>query len=464
MGQADRPSYPRTKLQEGGTLVSLALHAVCTPVAIRGEGVARKSTPKTTRKSDRKRSSRRPDSVKEAAPAYSTERDSLGKAIGAIFRSARETQGLSQDQVAALATGPFGAVSRTTVSSIERGRMPNVEALVSLSSALNVDPTEVLERVRLATQVPVDITGLSYDALRERALALFWAGDYRKALSIYDAMLEQLILDPPKDPDELLQRRVRIEVNRASALRRCGALAGSRVAAERAVSLATTIPELQTEAYVVLAVVLEQAGLLPFAQDAAEHAVAISDGLPSHAHAWFVKGEVLYASGAYAAARTTLVEARKLLRKAGDDKHLVHVEGSIGTCLLALGKRSQARKCFVEAVRLARKHGVPSIEASWLVELGRMALDDGDFDQADSLADGALRIAKPREQLLTVFRAEWLRHLIVQKTKPKSSDRHRLAFLRKLYNQVREHHGLKVIKEYEAAILNAPQGPPGRSS
>lgn len=422
----------------------------------------RDSTPGTARKVDRMRSTLRPDPNNGSRTALVQGREMLGKSVGTIFRVAREAQALSQDQVAAMTAGPLGPVSRTTISSIERGRMPNVESLVSLSDALYVDPTAVLDHVRVATQVPTDIAGLSYDAARERGLALFWAGDYRKALAVYDAMLEQLKLDPPSDGTEADYRRARIEINRASALRRCGALSAARTAAERAVTMTGGFPDLQVKAYVVLAALLIQAGLEPFARDAANNAVAVGEGQESLGLAWIVKGEVAYAQAQFEDALAAFLRARDLVRNAEDFKHVMHVEGNIGVCLFAMGKRSHARKRIVDAVELARKHGVPFVEASWLVELGRVSLEGRNIDEAEACALAALRIARPHEQLLTIFRAEWLLHQIVRARQPDAPDRHRLAYLRKLYGAVRRHRGIDTIREFETTILGV-LGDPDRS-
>lgn len=391
----------------------------------------------------------RPDSAR--AGTRST--GDLPHAVGSLFRWAREAQRLSQDQVAELTEGRRGQVSRTMVSAIECGQcLPGLETFVALSCALHVNPMEVLERVDLAAKLPLDITELPPEELRSRAEDYFWAGDYRSALAAYDAMRDQLLLDPPQQHAELSRRHARIEINRAAALRRCCALSAARTAAERAIALADGIPELQAEAYVVLATVLVQSGLLPFAQDAAEHAVRLSIGQPAHGLAWIVKGETFFALRRFEDARAAFSLARKLVRQARDRKHAINVEGNLGASLLGLGRRALARQRFARAVRLAKEHDVPAAEAFWLVELGRVLLEEGKLEEAEAHARAALRIAKPADQALTIFRAEWLRHL-VSRARGSAGDRHRLAYLRKLYVRVREHRGLSVIREYEAAMI-----------
>jgi DNA-binding XRE family transcriptional regulator len=75
----------------------------------------------------------------------------VARTVGRNFRTAREEQRLSQEQVAALSSGHSGGVSRTLISAIERGRnLPGIEALVSVPRVLNIEPREILERVDLS--------------------------------------------------------------------------------------------------------------------------------------------------------------------------------------------------------------------------------------------------------------------------------------------------------------------------
>lgn len=383
----------------------------------------------------------------------------LPKAIGAMFRSAREVQHLSQDQLADLTDGaPGGPVSRTTISSIERGRsMPGVDTLLSLTSVLYIEPMEVLERINLATKVPVDLTGFSLEDLSRKAEEHFWAGDYRMALATYDAMFERFALDPPKDLAERARVHARIEINRAVAMRRCGALNAARSAAERAIERTEAIPTLRAEAYMVLASALGQMGSFALAEDATERAVQLAAAGDAilQGRAWNQKGSVLHRARKFKEARDALLTARQMLAKTRDYYHRIRIEGNIGECLMDLGQTKQARTRFTRAIELARKYGDPACEASWLVELGRLALQSEQLDEAGQCALAALRIAKPAEQLLTIFRAEWLQHLIARACNPKEPDRRRLGFLRKLYVRLKEHQGLDVIREFKEQVLDA---------
>ncbi|MCP3981146.1 MAG: tetratricopeptide repeat protein [bacterium] len=445
-----------------GAYDPLTLHGSTTGIC-RGGRVPSKSMTRSGRTTDRGRSKGRPKTVKRSpGKAASSDRAALGESIGALFRTAREVQGLSQDQVAALAANPSGSVSRTTVSSIERGRLPNLEALVALSRVLHVDPGEVLEQVDLATGVPVDVSGMSYDTLMDRARGLFWAGDFRRALAFFDAALHQLVLDPPDEDSERVRCHASIEINRAIALRRCGALRSARAAAEKAVELAGDSPHLQSTAYVALTAVLVHLGQRRFAADAARHAfrLATSDG--QKAVALLEKADLLDLDGDHEAGYSTLLEARKLLGPTTSDPHIVHVEGGLGHFLLAMGRTKRAQQKFVKAIELARKQAMPGHEALWMVELGRLCLRQDDLEQAEGCAVAALRISKPLEQHETSFRAEWLRHLVVRARKPKNPDRHRMVVLRKLYRFVRENRKVDAVLEYEAELGRSEKG--GRST
>ncbi len=265
------------------------------------------------KRADRKRSTARLNPVNKKAATGKTRDSSPSSAVGSLFRSAREAQGLSQEQVAVLTSGKASPVSRTTISSIERGvHLPGADVLVSLSRVLNVEPADVFEQIELEMTRPVDLTGLSRQDLFDQAEEFFWAGDFRRALASYDAMLHQLVLDPPGEEAERARLHVRIEINRAVALRRCCALSAARAAAERAISLATQMPGLQAEAYVVLATVLYNAGRLPFAIDAADHAIRLSatEGPRAQALALIVRGDVLYMSERSEEARQGFLDAR----------------------------------------------------------------------------------------------------------------------------------------------------------
>lgn len=378
-----------------------------------------------------------------------------------MLRAARESQGLTQYQLAALTEGGASGVSRAAISGIERGtNLPGLEALVALSRVLHLEPAEILERVDLAMTVPVDVSGLSMDDLRTQAERFFWAGDYRRALSVYDAMFQVLVLNPPQDELERRRLTARLEVNRAVTLRQCSALSASEAAAKRAVLLAEGFGELQADAYMVLASLHSHDGNGVLAEVMAEQAVKLSEGCGDAARglAWCQKGAVLHRGKRFDEALRAYAHAREFSTNAQDFRNLIIVEGSIGSCLVDLGKKGAARKQFVKSIELSRKHQDPAAESSRLVELGRLSLAEGDLDEADTLACAALRIAKPTERYLTIFRAEWLRHLIVSTKNPRSPDRHRVAYLRKLYPRVKGHRTADAVSEFERRMLG-PENP-----
>jgi len=352
-------------------------------------------------------------------------------------------------------------LSRAAISAIERGQnFPGMEAMLALSNVLFVDPKELVERAMLSTVVPVDITGIPFEELDKQASQYFWAGDFRQALAIYDAMLEKIALESDDDSEDAARRLAVLEVRRSTALKRAGALLSAIATAERAISLSVQYPEVQAEAYVVLAGLQCQRGHLPLASDAAERAVELSNdsGSRTKGWAWMAKARVDYLSGNHEEARKAFFEARKQAELAGDEHHLTHIDGDIGMCWMAQGQIGEARRWISYAVESARRRNQPALEASWLVELGKIALRRGIFDEADGYARAALVIAEPREHYLTIFRAEWLRHLVVEQTKPSNADRRRLARLRKLFMQLDQHEGIEEIQEFRKTAMRKMEG------
>jgi tetratricopeptide (TPR) repeat protein len=382
----------------------------------------------------------------------------LRKAVGAMFRGARERQGLTQYQLADLTDTGVARVSRGAIAGIERGEcFPGLEALVALSRVLHLDAADVIERVDLGLTVPVDLTGLSLEELRADAERQFWAGDHRRAMASYDAMLQLVALAPPRDATERSRTLARIEINRAVALRQCSALGAAEAAAKRAIALGQSCDDLQAEACMVLASIHSHEGNFPLAEMLAERAVQLAGRCDQAARglAWCQKGAVLHRAGRLDEALAAYARAREASAGARDARNLIVVEGSVGSCYFDLGRKGLARRQFIKAIELARKHHDPAAEASRLVELGRLSLSEGDADQAETLGRSALRISRSAATALTAFRAEWLLHLVAAARSPTTRDRHRVAHLKKLYVQVKGHRTADAVLEFERDVLAA---------
>ena len=346
-------------------------------------------------------------------------------------------------------------LSRAAVSAIERGKnFPGLEAMLALSAVLHIDPKELIERARLSV-VPVDVTGLSHDEMEGRASQYFWAGEFNKALAVYDAIVEKMMLEGAGESREAAALLARVEVRRATALKRAGALLSAIASAERALSLSRYDRAIQAEVYVVLADLQVQRGHLPLADDAARRAIELSahGGLAVQSWAWMVQGRTRYLAQEFDEAREAFLQARRYAMEGADEQHLAHIEGNIGSCWIALNKLEQGRAAIERAVELAKKRGQVHLEASWAVELGKIAITEERLDDARKLAQAALRIALPRDHSLTIFRAEWLLYKLNLRIEPGVQDRRRLTRLRELFLELDQHEGIEEIQEYKAVVL-----------
>lgn len=384
--------------------------------------------------------------------------------VGSFLRATRERMSLTQAEVAARTRDSPWQLSRAAVSAIERGQnFPGLEAMLALSNVLQIDPKELIERARLSAVVPVDVSGLAEADLEKRASQYFWAGDYRRALSVYDALVQKLALEERDEPDRTADRIAQLEVRRATTLKRAGALISAIASAERAIVLAAKHTGVQAEAYVVLADLQVQRGHLPLARDAAERAIQLASESASPRIlllGFIVKGRVHYLDRHFDEALAAFLAAHRAAAAAADGRHLTHIAGNVGMCHLELGDPGQARVWIERAVELAKKNGQPALAASWLVELGKLALRDEPVDQAEPLdraerlARAALEIARPLDHRLTVFRAEWLRHRVAMLRDPGDADRQRVVMLRGLYSILDQHEGIDEINEFKRAILS----------
>ncbi len=376
--------------------------------------------------------------------------------VGTFLRSTRESLGLTQAEVADRTRNSPWQLSRAAVSAIERGQnFPGLEAMLALSNVLEIDPKELIERARLAAVVPADLKGLADDELESRASQYFWAGDFRNALAAYDALAQRLAGSATDESEDVVARRATLELRRAATLKRAGALVSAIASAERAISLSSGHVEIQAEAYMVLCGLQCLRGHLPLARDAAVRAVelAASAGPKVQARAWISHGQMLYQSDECREAREAMLRALELADAGDDAQHVSHIEGNIGLCNLALGDPGTAKEWIERAVETARRRSQPTLEARWLVDLAGIAFTEGSMEQADHLACDALNIARPREHLVTVFRAEWLRHKVRRVNEPEAPDARRLSQLKQLYRRIEAHDGFDELHAFRDEIL-----------
>jgi tetratricopeptide (TPR) repeat protein len=351
--------------------------------------------------------------------------------VGAVFRSARELQRLSQHQVSAL-TG--GVVSRATISDIERGlSLPGLETLVSLSRVLGVDPLEVLERIDLDVGRAAGVAEQPFEALMDRAEERFLAAGYRAALSIYDELAERLLREPLEDGRDRSEREARVEINRAVALILCGAPKAAEAAVSRATQLSEGVPRLQAQAYMVLGSLQAREGLHALAEVTIERAVALTEsaGADLKARAWSLQAGALYRAERLEEARQAWLHARKFAIQAGERRALIGIEGNLGLCLVRLGRRKPARARLTRAVQLAREQRDRSGEALWLVDMGLLLLDEGDLDGAERHAEAALRLARKERNSPAALRADLLGHRVARRHDPSVGDARRLKRIRR---------------------------------
>ncbi len=380
------------------------------------------------------------------------------EAVGRFLRSMRQALGLTQDELAARTNSLPWPVSRAAISALEKGKhSPAATTILALAEVLRIDTMEVMDRLKLATARKPSGVAPSYEALDVQFKDLFGAGEFRQALTLLDEAAEQ-VGRARIDPRERNRRLATIDIRRATTLKRLGALLAARASAERALGRATDFPELRADAYIALAECQLRLGNLQLGIDSADRGVDAASGCVAAviARAWDQQGRALAELGRHEDARQAYVRARDKATEADDPVHRIHCEGNIGARLLVLGKKGEARKRISEAVRLARALSRPALEAIWLVALGRVELAAGRLPAADRAADAALRMAQAGEQWLTVFRATMLKHALARRRNPRDPDRHRIAYLKKLYRWVEENVSDPDVREFREELLKRP--------
>ena len=395
----------------------------------------------------------RPSSQPGARHAW---RDPGGlRSLGEFLRSMRESLALTQDQLAARTLALRRPVSRTTISALEQGKhSPTAATVVAISKVLHIEPMEVIDRLELAAGSCTIRAPFGAARLDERLHECFANEEFQEALEILDVLCEDARHDSALDPDARVRRLVDLTTRRALALERLGALVAAKATAERALSLAADHPELQAEAYLILAETHLRLGNLPLAVDTAQRAVERStrSSAKVHVRAWLQQGRALRDAGLHEDARQAFVAGRDCALAADDAVLSIECEGSVGVCLLELGRVREAHTKVLQCVERARRHNMPVREARWLVELGRIAFVDGRSADAQRHADGALRLARNGEEWPIVFGATLLRHRIARRADPTDPDRRRVAYLKKILGWVGDHADHRDLREFRREV------------
>jgi tetratricopeptide (TPR) repeat protein len=280
------------------------------------------------------------------------------------------------------------------------------------------------------------------------------------AAEAYGTILGSLAAAGPPDDAEGARLQAEIEVRHAAALRRAGKLVEAKRVAERSIATAAEAPDVQASAHIVLSELHLLAGNRPLAKLFADVAGAATVGVDAPIGAWVLaaQGRLLWSQHFHEDASQAFMQAFNLARRHADLGNAALAAGSVGMCLMELGRLPDARNWVGRAAEEAREAGIPAVEAAWTVGLARVALAEGKTDEAAQLADAALAIAQPLGLHLTLFRAEWLRHYLFTLAEPGVVDRARMAALRKLKPALADYTGDREVQDLMATL--APRGRP----
>jgi CHAT domain-containing protein/predicted negative regulator of RcsB-dependent stress response len=118
-------------------------------------------------------------------------------------------------------------------------------------------------------------------------------------------------------------------------------------------------------------------------------------------------GRVYFSTGQYELALEQLKPIPEIYKKSGNPREVAHVEGMLGQIYQQQGSVSRARKSYLEASRILREVNDRVNDASVRFALGRLELDSGNYEAAESyLKDSIANTEHIRSDLKTrVFAA-----------------------------------------------------------
>ena len=382
--------------------------------------------------------------------------------VGNFLRSAREALRMTQAQVAEKTLESPWRLSRAAVSAIERGQnFPGLEAMLALSNVLYIDPKELIERARLTAVVPVDMTGLTDQELESRAGQLFWAGDFKRALAVYDAMAHKLALEGTGEG------RGRLPAGHAGDPARDDAQAagcsdlGHRLGRARDLALGVAAQDpgrgLRRAGRPASPARAPAAGAgRRRARHRTGHARqprAADLGLPGQGQDALpgrrLRGRQGRVSGSPASGRGFIRITRT--SRTSPETWLS------AACRSA--RPNEARRWIDQAVALAREHKQPALEGNWLVESGKIALAGGDSEEAERTGPGrAEDRATPRAPADHVLRGVAALPCGPADSAGRARTKDTSALLHDLFQRLDEHEGVDEIVDYKETMLRSREG------
>ena len=320
------------------------------------------------------------------------EKKNRSLSLGTHLRKLRSQRRLSLTRVEELSLAFEDRIKPSYLSKIETGKfLPALPKLITLSKIYGVKVQSLIERLDLIEAAPMDLTGISYEELKQKGLQELKHGNFKKALSFFEASLDLSLLSRKEKTAES-------ELSIAVMLRNMGKLDLARLRIEEILLKYNDNKDIAARAYIELSSIYIYQGHFPLALVAAKEAESISDSIDNielKAHIFHLKANILNetnetkeainyyekAEGIYSQLNNDLEKCRTVSNKAlaflserNYDKSISLLEdslkmayrfdfkkqkaiilSSLGICFYHKGKIKEALKYFMQSNDISRK-------------------------------------------------------------------------------------------------------------
>ncbi|MEW5807734.1 MAG: tetratricopeptide repeat protein [Acidobacteriota bacterium] len=288
--------------------------------------------------------------------------------LGSYLRKLRAQRRLSLTKVEELSLSFKDPIKPSYLSKIETGKfVPALPKLVTLSKIYGVKIQSLIERLDLEEDAaPVDLTGITYEELKQKGLEELRHGNFKKALSFFEASLDLSMLSRKEKTAES-------ELSIAVMLRNMGKLELAKLKIEEILLKYYQNKDITARAYLEYSYIFRSLGHFPLSLSTIKEAENLSNILDNpelNAYIFHLKANIH-------SELNEVEDAIKEYEKA--EKIFVQLNNSLEICrtisnkAIALAKKKSydaAIKLLEESLAMAYKYDFKKLVAIILSNLG----------------------------------------------------------------------------------------------
>lgn len=347
--------------------------------------------------------------------------------LGIYLRKLRDQRKLSLMRVEELSTVFKDKINPSYLSKAETGKfIPALPKLLTLSKIYGVKIQNFIERLDLEEGAPIDLTDITYEELKQKGLQELRHGNFKKALSYFEASLDLSLLSRKEKTAES-------ELSIAVMLRNLGKLELARLRIEDILLKYCEDKDISSRAYLELSSIYKNQCHFPLAFMTIKEAENLSHSLSDlelKAHIFHSKANILAELNKIDEAKKYFEKAKKIYDKSNNNFEKCKVILNEGHAFAKSSSIDKSIILFEESLTIAYKFEYKKIIAVILSNLGSCYYNKNKIRESLKCFRESNAISRKGDYFHILFRNHFYLMKISEKRKETVSAMHYRQILR----------------------------------